>query len=308
MQIRNKKTISGPMLEVDYYPVFSDGRRAPTRAPKTKPSTEAQEKYNRAQAKKKIVRLVNANFDNTDFFIHPTYEDWQAPKTEEEARRDIVNYLRRVKSKRKTELKHASAELTELERLSGDKPSKFTAARLDKLRHKVKKLSEPFKYLYVMERQEYKSGRRKGQLNWHFHLFATAGLDAETMEALWPYRINCNRYQPEKFGFEAAAKYIAKDPSGNKSFAYSKNLKQPIVLEPKDGKVTKRYVEKIARERIDDAEYWEKKFKGYRFVRLIKKFNDFNLNWYVSVVMVKADTGEPLCSPNAYDDWLDDVC
>lgn len=308
MQIRNKKTISGPMLEVDYYPVFSDGRRAPTRAPKTKPSTEAQEKYNRAQAKKKIVRLVNANFDNTDFFIHPTYEDWQAPQTEEEARRDIVNYLRRIKSKRKTELKHASAELAELERLCGDKPSKFTTARLDKLRHKVKKLSEPFKYLYVMERQEYKSGRRKGQLNWHFHLFATAGLDAETMEALWPYRINCNRYQPEKFGFEAAAKYIAKDPSGNKSFAYSKNLKQPTVLEPKDGKVTKRYVEKIARERIDDAEYWEKKFKGYRFVRLIKKFNDFNLNWYVSVVMVKADTGEPLCSPNAYDDWLDDVC
>lgn len=308
MQIRNKKTISGPMLEVDYYPVFSDGRRAPTRAPKTKPSTEAQDKYNRAQAKKKIVRLVNANFDNTDFFIHPTYEDWQAPQTEEEARRDIVNYLRRIKSKRKTELKHASAELAELERLCGDKPSKFTAARLDKLRHKVKKLSEPFKYLYVMERQEYKSGRRKGQLNWHFHLFATAGLDAETMEALWPYRINCNRYQPEKFGFEAAAKYIAKDPSGNKSFAYSKNLKQPTVLEPKDGKVTKRYVEKIARERIDDAEYWEKKFKGYRFVRLIKKFNDFNLNWYVSVVMVKADTGEPLCSPNAYDDWLDDVC
>lgn len=308
MQIRNKKTISGPMLEVDYYPVFSDGRRAPTRAPKTKPSTEAQEKYNRAQAKKKIVRLVNANFDNTDYFIHPTYEDWQAPQTEEEARRDIVNYLRRVKSKRKTELKHASAELAELERLCGDKPSKFTTARLDKLRHKVKKLSEPFKYLYVMERQEYKSGRRKGQLNWHFHLFATAGLDAEAMEALWPYRINCNRYQPEKFGFEAAAKYIAKDPSGNKSFAYSKNLKQPTVLEPKDGKVTKRYVEKIARERIDDAEYWEKKFKGYRFVRLIKKFNDFNLNWYVSVVMVKADTGEPLCSPNAYDDWLDDVC
>ena len=308
MQIRNKKTISGPMLEVDYYPIFSDGRRIPTRAPKTKPSTEAQERYNRAKAKKKIVRLVNANFDNTDFFIHPTYEDWQAPQTEEEARRDIVNYLRRIKSKRKTELKRTSAELAELEQFYAEKQSKFTAARVDKLRHKVKKLSEPFRYLYVMERQEYKSGKRKGQLNWHFHLFATAGLDAETMEELWPYRINCNRYQPEKFGFEAAAKYIAKDPSGNKSFAYSKNLKQPTVKEPKDGRVTKRYVERIARERVDDREFWEKKFKGYRFVKLIKKFNEFNLNWYVSVVMIKADTGEPLINPDAYDDWLDDVC
>ncbi len=308
MQIRNKKTISGPMLEVDYYPVFSDGRRIPTRAPKTKPSTEAQEKYNRAQAKKKIVRLVNANFDNTDYFVHPTYEDWQAPQTEEQARRDIVNYLRRIKTKRKSELKKAAAELAELEEFYRNKASKFTAARLDKLRHKVKKLSEPFKYIYVMEQQEYKSGKRKGQLNWHFHLFATAGLDAQQMEELWPYRINCNRYQPEKFGFEAAAKYIAKDPQGNKSFAYSKNLTQPTVKEPKDGRVTKRYVERIARERVDDREFWEKKFKGYRFVKLIKKFNDFNLNWYVSVVMIKADTGDPLINPDAYDDWLDDVC
>lgn len=308
MQIRNKKTISGPMLEVDYYPVFSDGRRIPTRAKKMKPSTQAQEKYNRAQAKKKIVRLVNANFDNTDYFVHPTYEDWQAPQTEEQARRDIVNYLRRIKTKRKTELKKAAAELAELEVLCQGNTSKFTAARLDKLRHKVKKLSEPFKYIYVMERQEYKSGKRKGQLNFHFHLFATAGLDAETMESMWPYRINCNRYQPEKFGFEAAAKYIAKDPCGNKSFAYSKNLTQPIVKEPKDGKVTKRYVERIARERVDDKEYWEKKFKGYRFVKLVKKFNEFNLNWYVSVIMVKADTGQPLVNPDAYDDWLDDIC
>lgn len=308
MQIRNKKTISGPMLEVDYYPVFNDGRRVPTRAPKTKPSTEAQEKYNRAQAKKKIVRLVNANFDNTDYFVHPTYEDWQAPQTEEQARKDIVNYLRRIKTKRKSEMKKIEAELKELESFYTDKESKFTAARLDKLRHKVKKLSEPLKYIYVMERQEYKSGKRKGQLNWHFHLFMSGGLDAETIESMWPYRINCNRYMPEKFGFEAAAKYIAKDPCGNKSFAYSKNLNQPTVLEPKDGRVTKKYVERIARERVDDKDFWEKKFKGYRFVKLVKKFNEFNLNWYVSVIMVKADTGEPLVNPGSYDDWLDDVC
>ncbi len=306
MQIRNKKTISGPMLEVDYYPIFSDGRRVPTRAPKTKPSTEAQEKYNRAQAKKKIVRLVNANFDNTDFFIHPTYEDFQAPQNEEQARRDIVNYLRRIKTKRKSELKKAKAELAELEALNSE--SKFIALRIDKLCQKVHKLSSPFKYIYAIEQQTYKTGSRKGQVNWHFHLFATSGLDAKTMESMWPYRINCNRYQPDKFGFEAAAKYIAKDPCGNKSFAYSKNLTKPKVLEPKDGKVSSRYVEKIARERVDDREYWEKKFKGYRFVRLIKKFNEYNLSWYVTVLMVKDGSAEPLNSPNAFDDWLEDVC
>ena len=63
---REKKTKSGPLLEVDFYPVFEDGRRLPTRPIKTKRSTKEQAEYNRRQAEKKIVRLVNANFGADD--------------------------------------------------------------------------------------------------------------------------------------------------------------------------------------------------------------------------------------------------
>ena len=47
---REKRTYSGKLLDVDFYPVFSDGRRMPSRKPKTKPSTAEQEKYNRNKA------------------------------------------------------------------------------------------------------------------------------------------------------------------------------------------------------------------------------------------------------------------
>ena len=58
--IREKKIRSGPLLEADFYPVWRNGVRVPTRAPKTKPSTQEQIKYNQRQAEKKLIRLVNA--------------------------------------------------------------------------------------------------------------------------------------------------------------------------------------------------------------------------------------------------------
>ncbi len=60
---REKRTYSGKLLDVDFYPVFSDGRRMPSRKPKTKPSTAEQEKYNRNKAVREFCRIVNANFD-----------------------------------------------------------------------------------------------------------------------------------------------------------------------------------------------------------------------------------------------------
>ena len=100
--IREKHTKSGKLLEADFFPVFSDGRRVPSRAPKTNRSTAEQARYNRRQAVKKMVRIINTNFDSEDIIMHPTYEQAKAPQSIEEARRDLVNYLRRVKIKSET--------------------------------------------------------------------------------------------------------------------------------------------------------------------------------------------------------------
>lgn len=290
-----KRTYSGALLEVDLYPAFPNGRRLPSRAPKSKPSSEEQKKYNRACAVKKFIRLANANFGTTDYLMHPTYTPKQAPKTEEEARRDVVNYLRRVKSKRQREAKRIRKDLRQAEAAAKSMPEKpFLKEAAADLKKRLKKLEEPFRYIYVIEKQTYKTGPFAGSANWHFHMFVSGGLEACLMESIWKngIRANCNRYQPEKFGPEAAARYMSKDPKGSKRFCYSKNLKKPIVKK-KSSPLTKSSVGRIASERADDRAYWEKKYKGYRFLRCFPRWNDFNGNWYITTILYKTTDPVP---------------
>lgn len=294
--IREKKTKSGPLLEVDFYPVFKDGRRIPERPPKTKRSTEAQEKYNQRQAEKKLIRSVNSNFGKDDFFLHLTCNPEYAPKTEKEAMRIVTNAFARFKRKRASNLKKVTAEINELKSaIKITKKNTLLKTRLNELLKTKKKLKEPFKYIYVVERKAYKTGRYAGRTNWHFHCFITGGLTQAEIEEKWPYgvRINADRYQPDKFGPEAAAKYICKDPQGSRRFNCSKNLKKPEIPKPKDGLTSARQVERYAKQRIDDAQYWERKFKGYRFVRCYARQNPYNSRWYVSVIMYKTKEDPP---------------
>ena len=85
---------------------------------------------------------------------------------------------------------------------------------------------------------------------------------------------------------------MAKDPHGNKSFSASRNLSKPKER-VKDGKISKRTVEKIAQQRADDREYWEKRHKGYRFLRCYSRYNEYNGHWYVTAVMYKTGEAAP---------------
>lgn len=296
---REKLTLSGPLLEADFYPVFEDGRAWPTRKPKSKPTTAEMMKYNRTVAMKKLIRLVNANFDSSDFFMSPTYAAHRAPQTEEEARRDMVNYLRRVKTRRASEAKKLRREREEISVTvkllleAGHLIGESFLTRFQALTAKIKKLEEPLKYIYVIEKQTYKTGKNKGRVNWHFHLFLTGGLEDRVLEGMWKHglRTNCDNFQPEAFGPEAAAKYMSKDPQGSRRFVCSKNLKKPRE-KIRDGRVTPRGVERMATQRVDDREYWENRYPGYRFIRCYARYNDYNKQWYVSTVMYRTD-GDP---------------
>ena len=68
--IRKKETYSGKLLEVDLYPVNKAGRRVPSKEPapkKTKAEIEAQKRYEQRRAEKKLIRLINTNFDKNDY-------------------------------------------------------------------------------------------------------------------------------------------------------------------------------------------------------------------------------------------------
>lgn len=300
---REKNTYSGPLLEADFYPIFEDGRRIPTRAPKTKPSTEAQKKYNHTQKIKKFVRKVNANFDTTDYWLHPTYRPKDAPQSEEELRRNIRNYFRRVKTMRASEAKRLRADLIAAESAAEKLPdNKFLVSSIDDLKARIKKLEAPFKTAYTIEEVKYQRGIYAGRSNWHCHIFLTGGIDNKTLERMWSdgARVNCNNYQPDKFGPEAAATYMCKDPRGKKSFSCSKNLTKPEE-ECKDGVLSRGDVALMATQRVDDRAYWENQYKGYRFLRCYSRFNEYNGHWYVSVIMYKADIDAPQWQA---DEWI----
>lgn len=104
---RERRYYCGRYLEVDMFPVFPVAR---SRKKKKNPTTEVQAKLNEHNAEMKLIRLLNANFSENDYEIHLTYSDANLPSTEEQAQRDLQNYLRRVKRVRvkneATELKY----------------------------------------------------------------------------------------------------------------------------------------------------------------------------------------------------------
>lgn len=305
--IREKKTVSGPLLEADFYPVWNNGTKIPTRAPKTKPSTKEQAKYNQLVSTKKLIRLVNYNFHKIDYFSHLTYRPHEAPQDEKQARRDINNYLRRVKRRREKELGIARRQLRDAKAALGQlKVNAWIEDTVKRLTHVVKLLRKPLKYIYVIEKQEYQRGVYAGRTNWHFHMFISGGLSAALMEDLWSVgTARFNHYRPDTFGPDAAASYMAKDPQGSKRFVYSRTIKQPPKPKTRDGSVTRCQVERMCTERVDDREYWEKRYKGYRFVRCFPRFNQYNGHWYLSVIMYKTDGEDP---PNwRFDEWNTEI-
>lgn len=284
--IRERRIRSGPLLEIDYYPIFFPSGRA---VPRKKPPPEKKALYNERETVKRLVRLVNANFDGTDYLMHPTYDAALAPQSEAEARKEIGNYIRRVKTRRASELKKVGKQIRAL-------PATDALADLRReLLTKRRKLRQPLKVAYTIEQVTYQSGPYRGRDNWHYHLFITGGLENRVMEQIWKkgIRVNCDNFQPDRFGPEAAARYIAKAPKGKKKFVCSKNMKKPDVSQ-RDGKISSATVEKIATQRMDDARYWEAKVPGYKFLRTFPRFDEYNGHWYMSVVMYKTKETEAI--------------
>ena len=73
---------------------------------------------------------------------------------------------------------------------------------------------------------------------------------------------------------------------GARRWNCSTNLKQPEE-KIKYGTHTRKGLARIARERVDDRDYWERKYKGYRFISATPVYNEFNGWWYIYVKMYR---------------------
>lgn len=95
-QYREKIYICGDYLDIDIVPIYTKQR---SRSKKVKPTSEQQKILNAHNAEKRLSRLVRTNFSNRDIYFTLTYAE--EPKSIEQARKDLQNFIRRVKRRLK---------------------------------------------------------------------------------------------------------------------------------------------------------------------------------------------------------------
>lgn len=248
---RTKTIKSGRILESESYPIWDiSKRKLKEKLKKDIKRKEIEKKQRIKNAKKNMVRLINANFNRTDMWITVGYKNGAEPKNLEEAKKNVVNYIRRLK------------------RIS-------------------KKNNYDLKYVYVTERS--KKGR------YHHHI-VTNFIDRDIAEEKWTLGEypQSRRLKPNDFEFTGLAMYISKDignyEENKKSYGYSTNLIktwQKPYMKKSDYKLSRRKAEKLSKYIIDPKEYYEKLYKGYRFLELEIRYSDYVSGCYLYAKMVK---------------------
>ena len=250
MKVREKRITSGKLFEAEFYVATADGRLY-TRGRKKRVSRAVQKKLNDKNARKKLRRLIETNFiAEKDYYCTFTYNE-EMPETYEACKRDVNNYFKRVRRARK------KAGLSEL------------------------------KYIYVIEKKK----------RFHIHLIINGGLKRKEIKKLWGKGDikKVEELQEGTNGFEAITKYFCKEwnnellPGNRKRYTPSRNLKQPKESPPKDGVFKMRYLEKLCKQRIDDADFWEHRYKGRRFIGAEAVYNEDYGIWALSVTMRKRE-------------------
>jgi hypothetical protein len=234
MAYREKRIYSGDYFEAEIYQVPESETRKPRKI-KEHVSSPTQKNLNNKNSIKYLIRVINTNFTDNDIHLTLTYDPKNYPLSEEEAKKDMRNFIRRVQRYCK---KH--------------------------------NLSSP-KYIYIFEYKDptkYKKGIRM-----HHHVIISGHIGRDELEKIWKKgRANAKRLQADEFGYEGLARYVSKNPKGSKKYIPSRNLEKPTI-KVNDHKYSKRKVEKLART-PEDRKVFEELYKGYTFTQCEVAYND----------------------------------
>lgn len=187
---RMKKIYSGPMLEIEIYPLWKTPRkRKSNESSKTK---EAQQLLNKRNAQKNIVRLTNTNFTYPDIWITVGYDKDHKPENQEAALKEMQNYIRRMKRLCK---RNGWPEL---------------------------------KYIYVTEYYSVQKNSEVRVHHHMITNFPDRDLAEQTWKC--GNRPQARRLVPDDYGLEGLARYITKDVHDSKRVCTSRNLKKPTIV------------------------------------------------------------------------------
>lgn len=234
---RTKTVKSGRICEVDIYPIWNRGIKT---APDGGKTSEIQRKVNQRNTRRKISRLLNANFcDGAGLWLTLTYDN--APSDFSETNKNLVNYFRRLKrfiscvnekicffrqysffEKEKVTVTHEQYLCALGEYSRGRNIKKNSSLICSYIAYGRAEFLEELKYVYVTEKS--RSGRM------HHHIVTNFPLRdiAESFWKLGKYN-HSRRLVPDKdFGLDGLARYISKvyayKTEFKKSYGYSQNL------------------------------------------------------------------------------------
>lgn len=250
-----KEIRAGEQMEIEIYPQFFRREDIPAEGLPKKNNKEAQRCLNDKNARKKVERLINANFGDNDLWCTFTYDDAHAPEDG-----DI------------------DAAIKNVQRFIG---------RLNY--HRKKRGLPNVKYIYVTEYDPH------AKIRWHHHMVMDGLLDRDMVESLWKNgsRSQIRRLEKDENGLSGMANYIVKNKNRipyEKRWNSSKGLKKPEEKvihnkQPKKGvgsyKKIQSYVDKMVKQQDSIKEQMEGWYPDYIFTNANVYYNDFNARFYI---------------------------
>lgn len=243
--IREQRTYCGEQyMTVDLFQYTEAGQlavRKPRRR-REKVSPPKQRNLNDKRARRYFIQLINTNFSQGDIHLTVTYDRDHLPETEEDAKREVRNYLRRVEYRRKK---------------LGLPPMKYIVvteygAKGKRIHHHIIMSGgisrDDLELMWTQERINWKKAERDP--DYRRSLRRTGYANADSL-------------QSGENGFEALARYLMKEPAGKKRWSGSQNLEKPVRA-TNDTKYSVRMLERFAGSgMIWEREFWEKRYPGY---------------------------------------------
>ena len=260
---RTRTIKAGQMVYVECFPVWDTRTASRARSEAAKEAHRAaQMRMDEKNARKKLIRKVNANFGAGDLFMTCEYRPGGQPEDEKRAQRDIQNYLRRVKTIRERR------GLPEL------------------------------RYIYVTERTQSKAYG----VRFHHHVIMSGdGVTRNEMEAAWIKKhgglCNSRHTQPQEKGLAGLACYLiankqerkpeqdGKNPqrrTGRRRWNCSKNLIEPAESVA-DRKISIRKAGQIAVAVLEEAgKIFAKLYPDCRLIECEVKRSPWAAGVYIS--------------------------
>ena len=236
---RTKSYRSGTLLEIEAYPLLPAPALREVR--RRKATSEAQARLNQRNAEKRLLRLAEANFGESDYYFTGTIEgpdlpDWRTMQRLARA------FLRRWNRARK------------------------------------KAGLENGKYIYVIEGHD--DGDRKKRLHWHALLEGGLDrAEIKRLWSHGRARVDeLDTRRPE--GLAPLMKYLSKGPQGKKRWAGSRNLKKPAVSWA-DRKISARTARKIAEEKAGSGAALEALYPGHEVIDIEVRTNPYVPGCYI---------------------------